>query len=241
MRVISIVSGKGGVGKTTIASNLGAVLAGVFGKNVLVVDCNITTAHLGLYLGMDNLPVTLNHVLRGSANASEAIYSHPTGMKVLPASISLRDMDGVDMFRLKDVVRELRETHAGIDYVLLDCAPGLGREAMSAIKSSSEMLFVSIPYMPALMDVVKCGHSVRGEGIKTTGLVLNMVSKAKHEVSEKEAERIVSLPVLASISHDAEVLRSLASRMPVVVYNANSKAGRGMVSLAGRLVRLYDG
>lgn len=237
MRVISVVSGKGGVGKTTIASNLGAVLSSLLDKNVLVVDCNITTSHLSLYLGMDNMPVTLNHVLKGSADLADAMYSHPTGMRVLPASIRLHDLEGVDMFRLKDVVSALRNDHAGMDYVILDCAPGLGREAMSAIRASGEMLLVTIPYMPALMDAVKCSHSVKDMGIRTTGLVLNMVSKAKHELSEKEVERIVNMPVMASIPHDTDVLRSLSSRMPVVVYNANSRAGKSLVGLAQRLAR----
>ena len=56
VRVINICSGKGGVGKTTVAANLGAALQ-KFGRKVAVIDCNLTTAHLGLYLGIYSFPI----------------------------------------------------------------------------------------------------------------------------------------------------------------------------------------
>jgi septum site-determining protein MinD len=73
-RIIGIVSGKGGVGKTTIVANLGAALASFYKKRVIIVDCNVTTSHLGLYLGMYYHPVSLNQVLRGEASMDDAIY-----------------------------------------------------------------------------------------------------------------------------------------------------------------------
>ncbi|MFH0961922.1 MAG: AAA family ATPase, partial [archaeon] len=83
-RVIGIISGKGGVGKTTLVSNLGAVLAEEFKKDVVVLDCNFTTSHLGLYLGLYQTPITLNTVLQGKAELEDAIYTHRSGMKVIP-------------------------------------------------------------------------------------------------------------------------------------------------------------
>ena len=62
-RIIGVVSGKGGVGKTTLVANLGAALASLYKKDVIVVDCNVTTSHLGLYLGMYYYPISLNKVL----------------------------------------------------------------------------------------------------------------------------------------------------------------------------------
>ena len=74
-RIISIASGKGGVGKTTISINLATSLAMNFNKNVIVMDCNITTSHLSLYLGSYYHPVTLNQVLKGEAKMMDAVMS----------------------------------------------------------------------------------------------------------------------------------------------------------------------
>jgi MinD-like ATPase involved in chromosome partitioning or flagellar assembly len=85
-RIIGVLSGKGGVGKTTLVANLGASLASVFNKDVIVVDCNVTTSHLGLYLGMYYYPISLNKVLNGQVNIDNAIYDYSIiGMRIIPA------------------------------------------------------------------------------------------------------------------------------------------------------------
>ena len=66
-RVIGVISGKGGVGKTTVVANLGAIFAQKYKKDVVIVDCNVSTSHLGLYLGMYYTPITLKQVLKGDA------------------------------------------------------------------------------------------------------------------------------------------------------------------------------
>ena len=116
-RKIGIISGKGGVGKTTVVANLGAVLAKKFKKDVAIVDCNLTTSHLSLSLGMYYCPITLNHVLRGETKIKNALYNHPSGMKVVPASIRLGELVGVDSSKLRNVIRKLhKETDIIIGY-----------------------------------------------------------------------------------------------------------------------------
>jgi septum site-determining protein MinD len=72
VRIIDVCSGKGGVGKTTVAANLGLALQN-FGKKVAVVDCNLTTSHLGLLFGFHNYPITLNNFLKGEARMEDII------------------------------------------------------------------------------------------------------------------------------------------------------------------------
>ena len=75
-KLITITSGKGGVGKTTTAINLGAAL-NAFGKDVVVLDANLTTPNVGLHLGAPLVPVSLNHVLSGKANIIELYLVEP--------------------------------------------------------------------------------------------------------------------------------------------------------------------
>ena len=190
-RVIGIISGKGGVGKTTLVANLGSVLAQKFKKEVIIVDANVSTSHLGLYLGMYYTPVTLNQVLLGEAEIDDAIYDyHISGMRVIPASLSLSDMKGVDIARLKSSLKKL---FGKADIVLLDAAPGLGREAIATVRASDEVIFVNTPFVPSTMDIIKC-HQVANEiGVKPLGVVLNMVGKEKYELTPKEVEELIEL------------------------------------------------
>ncbi|MAH03585.1 hypothetical protein CMI39_02245 [Candidatus Pacearchaeota archaeon] len=90
-KLIVITSGKGGVGKTTSAVNLGAAV-NHFGRDVLVVDGNLTTPNVGIHLGSPEVPVSLNHVLSEKADISEAIYEHESGIKILPSSLSIKEL-----------------------------------------------------------------------------------------------------------------------------------------------------
>ena len=231
MRIISVASAKGGVGKTTLVSNLGALLASKFSKNVLVMDCNITTSHLGIYLGMDRIPVTLNHVLRGRADVMEAIYNHSSGMKVMPASISITDMKGVDIFSLKNVVKKI-EKSSDTDLLLLDCAPGLGREAMAPLAASNEIIYVTTPFLPPVMDVVRCRYAASDMNLNQLGTVLNMVRGSAVELSAEDVERVTEMPVLASIPMDESVIRGMVFGIPAVMSNSKSRLSSSISRLA---------
>ena len=232
-RIIGIVSGKGGVGKTTLAINLGAALVKNFNKNVTVIDCNLTTSHVGLYLGIYYSPLTLNKVLRGDTTIEEAIYEHFTGMKVIPASLSLADLEGIDIISLGEKIREISDRN---DIIFLDSAPGLGREAMGTLKACEEVIFITTPFVPSVMDVIRCQEVVNEIGIKPIGIVLNQVSKEKYEMTAKEIEQLTRLPVIASIPYDKNVKKSLAAKLPVVIYRPNSKASKEFIKLAAFLV-----
>ncbi|MEM5794215.1 MAG: cell division ATPase MinD [Candidatus Aenigmatarchaeota archaeon] len=232
-RVIGIISGKGGVGKTTLTANLGASLAHFFKKNVTVIDCNITTSHLSLYLGIHFCPTSLNKVLRNEISIEEALYKHYSGANIVPASLSWKDLEGVDVIQIKDSIKKLFDK---TDIILLDAAPGLGREALAAIKACDEVIFVTMPYVPCVMDIIRCLEVVNEIGVKPLGIVLNMVGNERYEMKKKEIEQLTGLPVIASIPSDKNVLKSLALRTPVVLFNKKSKASREIIKLAGNLI-----
>jgi septum site-determining protein MinD len=233
-RVIGIISGKGGVGKTTVVANLGSILAQKFKKDVIVIDCNVSTSHLGLYLGMYYTPVTLNQALTGEAKIEDAIYNyHISGLRVIPASLSFSDLKGVDIARLRNTIKKL---FGKADIILLDAAPGLGREAMATVRASDEVIFVNTPFVPSTMDIIKC-HQVANEmGVKPLGVILNMVGREKYELTPKEVEELIELPVISSIPVDKNVLRSLALKMPVVLFSPGSPSSKEFVRLAAHLL-----
>ncbi len=232
-RIIAVISGKGGVGKTTVSLNLAAAMVKKFNRRVTVVDCNVTTSHLGLHLGMYYHPVNLNKVLRDEAHIRDAVHDHHSGLRVVPASLSLSELKGVDMTKIKDKLDSLGESN---DIIILDSGPGLGREAMSCLKAAEEIIYVTTPYVPSVMDIVRCKDVVSELGLKELGLVVNMVERDRHEMSTKEIEQLTRLSVISHIPLDRAIKHSLAEKMPVTHHRPRSKSSRAFFKLAGTVL-----
>ena len=118
-RIIAVASGKGGAGKTTFVCNLATALAKQ-GKDVVAVDANLTTPNLGVHLGIPLYPVTLQDVLSGDAKLKEALYSDKSGIKVLPADMSITRLSKTTPNELVNVLYKLAD---GFDFVLLKVTP----------------------------------------------------------------------------------------------------------------------
>jgi len=232
-RIIGITSGKGGVGKTTIVSNLGVILSKYFNKKVTIVDCNVTNSHLALYFGMYYFPTTINKVIRDNVFIEEAMYKHYSGVYIVPASLSLADLKGVDIVKLKDAVEPLREKN---DLVILDGSPGLGRESMAMLNACDEVIFVTNPLMSSLVDVVRYKEVLDEINKKSIGIVINMRHGLKNEMKNEEIEKFSGMKVLSSIPFDKNVYKSLTVGSPVFLSNPRSKASREFLKLASHII-----
>lgn len=232
-RTIGVISGKGGVGKTTLVANLGAALSKL-GRRPTLVDCNITTSHLGFCFGLFFYEKTLNHVLKKEATLPQAIYSM-SGVKIIPASLELEHLVDVDINELKSTIEKIKYT----DIILLDSAPGFGREAMSVLDSSSEVIFVTTPHVNAIADIIRGFRIIKKMDIMPLGIVLNMVRGKDFELMERDVEELTGLPVIAKIPFDINVQRSLAKGVPTVLYNSSTPSSIEMMKFAASLVGEY--
>lgn len=233
-RTIGIVSGKGGVGKTTLVANLGLALSS-FGRRVTLVDCNITTSHLGFCFGLFYYDKTLNHVLRKEARLPEATYTPLAGVRIIPASLELEQLSGIEIADLSSLIGSIEDT----DITLLDSAPGFGREAMSVLNASSEIVFVTTPYMNAVADVVRGYKIIKQLEAIPLGIVLNMVRDAHYELGEKDVEEITGLPVIAKIPFDTSIQKSLVRGVPNVLHKGHRQSSIEMMKLAASLIGEY--
>lgn len=233
-RIIGIVSGKGGVGKTTLVANLGVALSR-FGRRVTLVDCNVTASHLGFCFGLFYYNKTLNHVLRKEATLPEALYFHSSGVKIIPASLELEQLTGLEINELKSSIECIENT----DIVLLDSAPGFGREAMSVLNSSSEVIFITTPHMNAIADIVRGYKIIKQMDIIPLGVVLNMVRKSTFELTDRDVEELTGLPVIAKIPFDINVQKSLARGIPTVLYKSYTPSSVETMKLASGVLGEY--
>lgn len=231
-RVIGIVSGKGGVGKTTFAANLSIALTAL-GKRVVVVDCNVTTPHLSYYLGVKNFSTTLNNVFAGDVDVAFAPLDQ-NGVMFIPASEKFTDLKNVDMHDLEKIVGKLAKLDR-FDFIILDSAAGLGRETIGVLNACNEVIFVTTPTAPSIMDVVRCNDVARMVGHSRFSIVLNMVRGKKYEITPDKAEEIFNMPVIGSIPFDENVMDATAEGVPILWYKPNSLSCMPLMQIAGQL------
>ena len=229
---ITIASGKGGVGKMMLASNLGIALA-QFGKNVTILDADIEMANLELHLGMEGMNVTLHDVLAGEADVLQAIYEGPAGVKVVPAGISLDGLRKADPERLEAVLtRLLGET----EILLIDAPAGLGKPVVAALAAGERLLLVANPEISSMSDALKTRIVAKKLGCDILGAVLNRVGFDKSDLTLQEVEVILETRVLAAIPEDPEVRRSTAYGQPVILRRPESPASVAIKKLAADLI-----
>jgi len=233
VRMIDVCSGKGGVGKTVVASNLGIALQKLY-KRTAVVDFNFTTSHLSLYFGIYSQPITLNNVLRNEARLEDAMYSHASGLKVIPGSLNLKDIVDINVSDLKN---KLKEAFSGFDIVLIDSAPGLGKEALIALQASDEVLYVANPQIPSVIDIAKCNDVVNKLDNKpsTIGIIVNRVRNKSYEIKNNEITQFTGLPVIGNVPEDESVLESTNKKTLVTLYKKNSQASKAFFKIAAKI------
>ena len=231
-KIISVVSGKGGVGKTTLVSNLGAALT-KRGQNVVIIDGNVTTPNLSLHLGIPFYPVTLHDALRDNIPIENAVYTHHSGMKIIPASLSIDALNGVDMDKLGEALSTLLHK---TDIVIIDSAAGLGKEAMASMDVADELLIVTNPDLPAVTDALKTIKIAQSKGIKIMGVVVNRIKGLKHEMSIPEIRSMLEVPIVSIIPEDISVPKSISKKKPVVHHKPKSKSSVAFQRLALKIM-----
>jgi len=218
-RVIGVVSGKGGVGKTTTAANLGAALARNFRKKVLVVDCNFAAPDLPLYFGMYPLPAAREKIVEG-----RAVYPHSKNLHLLLAS-SIKKGKQIE---LKKFLRKL-----DYSFILLD-APPVGDELVFDL--SDELLVVTNPDVSAVASAVRAIKRSGKHNLSVLGVEVNRIRKERHEVSQAELLAVFDTPIISSIPEDPNIRKALVEGDPAVLRHPRSKASTEFQKLAAHLL-----
>lgn len=229
-RVIVVASGKGGVGKTTIAANL-AVAFAWYGKSTAVLDADVVMANLEIILGLKNPPVALIDVLRGRLELRDVMYEGPEGVKIIPAGITL---DGFNEENMEMLKASLREIPREIELFVID-APA-GRDAAMVMDEGQEVLIVTTPQVSSVSDALKMKLLAERMGAKPIGAVMNMVEGKKRELSIHEVENTLDLDVVAVLRSSEAVKEALAQEEPFVLRYPNAQPSRELMRLAAELI-----
>lgn len=235
-KVITITSGKGGVGKTTTTANLGVALARL-GKRVTVIDADIGLRNLDVVMGLENRIVyDIVDVIEGRAKVHQAMIKHKQfpNLYLIPAA-QTRDKTALNP---EDMVRLVDQLRVDFDYIVIDSPAGIEGGYRNAVAPADEVLIVTNPEVSAVRDADRIIGLLEAENKGPGRLVLNRLNPAmvrKGEMlSDEDVVDILRLQIIGIIPEDENVIPASNSGIPVIL-NDTSRAGKAFHHLALRV------
>ncbi len=234
-KTIGIISIKGGVGKTTVVSNLGAAMAKSFGKNVLLVDANFTAPNLGLHLGIVKPDLTLHDVLYNNIPAEDAVIRTDYGFDVIVGSLNPKknQKSRINPYKLHNRIAPLKDKY---DVIIVDASPNLNDEMLSTMIASDELVVVSSPDFPTLSCTLNAINTAKQRKTPISGVVLNKVRNKSYELKVADVEYATNVPVLSTITDDVKVLEALSKTVPATLYSPKRGLSIQYHELASKLI-----
>ena len=235
--VLVITSGKGGVGKTTTVANIGAALAAL-GRRVVLVDAGIGLRNLDVVMGLENRIVydIVNVMENKDLPVRKALIKDKRveSLFLLPAA-QTRDKDAIKPEQMKELCEELRQE---FDYVLIDCPAGIEQGFRNAVAGADLALIVTTPEVSAVRDADRIIGLVEAEGLRGPRLILNRLRpdmvKRREMMDIEDVLDILHIDLLGVVPDDEAIIISTNKGEPIAFDN-NSKAGQAYRNIARRL------
>lgn len=241
---IAITSGKGGVGKTNIAANLGIAIAAQ-NMRVGIIDADLGLANIDVILKLKPR-YTIEHVISGRKNMNEIFIRGPAGLIIIPAgsgTFSLANLSDLDRNRL---MRELVEHTSDFDIMFIDTAAGISHNVMDFALTAQEVIVITTPEPTAITDaygVIKVISQLKNTDI---GIIVNMADSLDQAGSV--AERIIiaarrhinaNAHFVGHILNDAAVSNAISAQQPLIFRYPESNAAQCINALASKILGKY--
>jgi flagellar biosynthesis protein FlhG len=241
VRTITVASGKGGVGKSTVVANL-AVTLQKMGNQVLVFDADLGLSNIDVIL--DLAPrYTIQHVLSGEKSLRDIIVEGPHGIKVLPAASGVQELTGLDEFQSLRLLEEFDNLGMDLDFLIVDSAAGISSNVAFFCVASEQIVVVTSPEPTALTDAYAL-MKVLASAYQERHFEI-IVNSARDEAEGKEVfgrlsaagERFlnISLDYLGSIAQDDAVRKAVREQVALVDEYPASRAALNLTEIAHRL------
>lgn len=231
---IAIVSGKGGVGRTTLTFNLGVGMS-LFGRNVVMLDLDLVMANMDVITGLLNPDVTLHDVLVRNRSIEDCVYEIEQGIRVIPTGIHFETLRHINpkYISWNKILEEISEYG---DIFLMDIPAGINSDIFEGLPENVEMVIVTNSTMMSVADALKIKILSNELNIQIIGFVLNMWYDDGFLLSVNEIESILEVPMIGIIPYDREVERSMALGKSVVEINPSSPTSNAIMQLTAYLL-----
>lgn len=234
--VITVTSGKGGVGKTTTTANLSAALAGQ-GKKVVAIDADIGLRNLDVVMGLENRIVyDLVNVVEGTCRLRQAMIKDKRvdELYLIPAAQS-RDKTAITPGDMIEVVNQLRDE---FDFIIIDSPAGIEQGFKNALAPADRVLIVTTPEVSAVRDADRIIGMIEAEGKGPGDLIINrlrmdMVRRGDMLTTDDVID-ILAINLIGIVPDDESIIISTNQGRPIVMANG-STAGQAFRNISLRL------
>jgi len=242
-RVISISSGKGGVGKTNVATNLGYSLA-LEGKKVLVLDADLSLANVDVLLGLTPR-FNLHHVFQGEKSLQEILVTGPGNIAILPASSGILELSDLSDSQKLYFLSEMEALASKIDILLVDTAAGINNNVIYFTLAAQERIILLTPEPTSLTDAYALIKVLSSRyGVKAVRILVNSARSEQEALSVfRKLSQVIdrfldslSLDFLGFILHDEHVAKAVRQQRLVAELYPKSTAGNSFAALARKLL-----
>lgn len=241
-RVITVTSGKGGVGKTNFTVAL-AIAFARHGKKVLVIDADLGLSNVDVILG-SSPPGNLLQVMQGGYSLNDVMADGPLGIKFISGGSGIYDLSNLSDVQLQFFLNQVGQFDSWADVILIDTGAGLNRMVLNFVMAADEVIVITTPEPTAVTDayaVIKT-YASHG-GTSPVRLVVNRV----REVAEgdgvvnklsKVSQRFLGLTVshLGFVFEDRLVQKAVTSQVPLMIAYPDSMFARCIDKIAHTLI-----
>jgi len=242
-KVISVTSGKGGVGKTNIVANL-AIAFSKQGKSVLVLDADLGLGNIDVLLGLAP-QYNLEHVILGEKSLSEVICDGPAGIKILPTGSGIEELTAMTPEQKLLLLSEFDRLETSIDLFLIDTGAGISSNVLYFNTMAEEIIVILTPEPTSLTDayaIIKVLSQKYGE--KQFRVIVNMTRNERdaRDVFQKlsmVSDRFlgVAIDYIGYISMDDYVPIAILEQKAVIESYPQARSSREMNNLAAKIIR----
>lgn len=245
MRVISVTSGKGGVGKTSFTVNLALALAD-YGQRVTILDGDLGLANVDIAFGLA-ARYTIEHLLSGEKTIEQIMLDGPKGIKIVPGGSGVQKLANLDRFKLSNVISNLGRLEKMTDLLIIDTGAGLGYNVTNFLYASDDIIVVTTPEPTALTDAYGLLKTLSREAKEIPiHVVVNKVkSESDAQASFKRLDTAVnkflhgSLNFLGWVFDDPLVGHSVMQQNPLGNCFPDSPSYRCIEWIASRVSGIY--
>src|SRR5690554_4665819 len=245
-RIIAVASGKGGVGKTNIAINLGLALQQK-GQQVLVLDADLGMANLDILLGLTPR-YNLEHILKGKCKFEEAVLAGPGGIDILPGTSGIEELVHISSVETKRLIEASALMERDYDLVIIDIGAGVHYTVTNFIRACDEALIILTPEPTAIMDAYSLIKYLSIHNFKNrVSIIINQTNSSREgDDTARRMQKVIkeylnlNIEILGYIPYDNYVRQSVKAQVPLVLNYPNSRAVTALNKIADKMLNNSD-
>jgi flagellar biosynthesis protein FlhG len=239
--VLAITSGKGGVGKSNIAANLGICIA-ASGKKVVLVDADFSLGNLDIIMNVDN-KYNISHMINEGKSIEEIIHTGPEGVDMVCGASGLEELADINEFQRQRLLHELSKLQNENDMIIIDTAAGISKSVIGFCLFADHVLVVTTPEATAMTDAyamikVLVGNNFTGH----ISLIVNMATSiAEGKKTYQKIANVTGRFLNAHVYNAGFLLKderlnwAVQHRKPVVLAHPKSQITSSLAALAAKL------